>query len=84
MALDLSKFRAHLDRVPKEFADKVAKIGWFPSAQYEDGTSVAYVAAIQEFGAPEVKIPPRPFMQPSIQTHMPEWRAYMLKGVQAV
>ena len=26
------------------------RIGWFSSAKYEDGTPVAYVAAIQEFG----------------------------------
>lgn len=84
MGFDLSKFREHLERVPKQFADKAVQIGWFPSAQYEDGTNVAYVATIHEFGAPEIKIPPRPFMRPAIDTHMPEWKQYMFKGVQAV
>lgn len=28
-----------------------AKVGWFESARYKDGTPVAYVAAIHEFGA---------------------------------
>jgi hypothetical protein len=34
----------------KELASKVAKAGWPKAAYYEDGTSVAYVATIQEFG----------------------------------
>lgn len=37
-----------------------AKVGWFESAKYEDGTPVAYVAAIQQSGYGP--IPPRPFM----------------------
>ena len=28
-----------------------AQVGWFPGAKYADGTPVAYVAAIQEFGS---------------------------------
>lgn len=35
----------------KELDGKVAKAGWFESSKYEDGTPVAYVASIQEFGA---------------------------------
>lgn len=34
----------------KELANKVAKAGWPKATFYEDGTSVAYIAAIQEFG----------------------------------
>lgn len=29
---------------------KVAKTGWFESAKYEDGTPVAYIASIHEYG----------------------------------
>lgn len=35
----------------KELDGKTAKAGWFSTSRYEDGTPVAYVAAIQEFGA---------------------------------
>lgn len=45
---------------PKGFAElqtrlqglgnKVAKAGWFESSKYEDGTPVAYIASIHEFG----------------------------------
>lgn len=66
----------------------VGKVGWFPGAVYEDGTSVAYVATIQEFGVPEKSIPARPFMRPTIQEHTNEWRdtattlaGKMVKGV---
>lgn len=34
----------------KELDGKVAKAGWFETSKYEDGTPVAYIAAIQEFG----------------------------------
>ena len=65
--LDLSKIKARLENVSDEFNGLVAQIG-FPSGQhYPDGTNVAYVAAIQEFGAPAVNIPPRPFMQPTVK-----------------
>ena len=35
----------------KELDGKVAKAGWFTSARYPDGTPIAEIAAIQEFGA---------------------------------
>lgn len=50
------------------------KVGWFESAKYEDGTPVAYVATIQEFGAPERSIPARPFMRPTQAEKSNEWR----------
>ena len=71
--LDLSKIKARLENVSDEFNGLVAQIG-FPSGQhYPDGTNVAYVAAIQEFGAPAVNIPPRPFMQPTVKAQKDEW-----------
>ena len=45
-----------------------AKVGWFPSAVYENGTPVAAVAVVHEYGAPSKGIPPRPFFRPSIDT----------------
>lgn len=40
------------------------KTGWFETARYPDGTAVAYVATIHEFGTP--RIPARPFMRPAV------------------
>lgn len=49
-----------------EMAQKVSnpgtlRAGFLPGATYPSGTSVAMVAAIQNFGAPSRGIPPRPF-----------------------
>lgn len=43
----------------------VGKTGYFETAKYADGTSVAYVAAIHEFGYPEGGIPQRATMLPT-------------------
>lgn len=47
------------------------RVGWFETAKYPDGTPVAYVAAIQEFGSGP--IPPRPFMRPTAEARRPLW-----------
>jgi hypothetical protein len=38
-------------------------VGFLEGATYPDGTSVAMVAVIQDFGAPNAGIPPRPFFR---------------------
>lgn len=81
---NLDKITATLAAVPEQFAGKQAEAGWYPSAKHEDGTSVAYVATIQEHGAPEVGIPARPFMRPAVQQHKDEWTELMADGVRAV
>lgn len=49
------------------------KVGFLIDATYPDGTSVAMVAAIQEFGAPRAGIPARPFFRPMIKAKGPSW-----------
>lgn len=61
-----------------------AKTGWFETAHYEDGTPVAYVATIQEFGAPKAGIPPRPSMRPAVAQYAPKWLDAMQHGAKAV
>lgn len=68
-------------------SDKVGKVGVFETSKYEDGTPVAYVAVIQEYGSAAQGIPPRPFMRTTIAEKTPEWQeiarrsaAAMLKG----
>lgn len=85
--MNLAKLEAKLTEITnnlQEFDGQVAKVGWFPSAQYEDGTPVAQVAMIQEFGAPAVRIPPRPFFRPTIDEKRGEWVDSVAKGARAV
>lgn len=49
------------------------KVGFLAGATYPDGTPVAMVAAIQNFGAPRAGIPPRPFFSNMIAKHSAEW-----------
>lgn len=83
-SLNLDKIKATLESAPKEFENLVAQVGFPSGVNYEDGTSVAYVAAIQEFGAPEVKIPPRPFIQPTVKAKKEEWTKIISKSVPKV
>lgn len=59
------------------------KVGFFENARYPDGTSVAMVAAIQEYGAPAASIPPRPFLRPVIKDHEHEWPGVILQQLKA-
>lgn len=62
--------------------DCSAKVGFFPSAKYPDGTPVAYVAAIQEFG--HGPIPPRPFMRTTIDNDQNSWRSLLKTQMQTL
>lgn len=62
-----------LKAISKELSGKLAEAGFRSESHYEDGTPVAYVAAIQEFGDPSHKIPPRPFFRSAISEHKEEW-----------
>ena len=57
------------------------KTGWFETAHYPDGTPVAYVATIHEFGTGH--IPARPFMRPAVADHGGEWLQLLADGAKA-
>ena len=42
--------------------EKTVTVGFF-NEKYPDGKRVGKIATIQEYGAPEKNIPPRPFMR---------------------
>lgn len=66
--VDMSRLVA----LAKEIEANEVAAGWLETARYEDGTPVAYISSIQEFGhAPH--IPPRPFMRPTVESQSPEW-----------
>ena len=52
---------------------KKVQTGFPKGGTYPDGTSVPMVAAIQEFGAPKVGIPPRPFMRTTFAAENQKW-----------
>lgn len=66
----IKKMLAELDK-------KEIRVGFFENSKYPDGTPIAYVAAIQEFGYGP--IPPRPFMRPAEEANKGKW----LKGIAA-
>jgi HK97 gp10 family phage protein len=72
---------SHIKRVMEDIARKRLSVGFFPEAKYEDGTPVAYVAAIQEFGTDT--IPARPFMRPTISENRTKWVELIRKGFKA-
>lgn len=63
---------------------KVGKVGWIKRNTYPNGTSVALVAAVQEFGYPPKNIPPRSFMRTTIAEHQISWRKVAFNGAQKV
>ena len=42
------------------------RVGFFSTARYDDGTPLATVAAVNEFGSREANIPERPFFRQAI------------------
>jgi hypothetical protein len=83
-SLDLGKIARALSDRAKLFEGTVVKVGIPAGKKYPDGTSIGYIAAIQEYGAPEVNIPPRPFMRLTRAAKAREWAKLMGEGAEAV
>jgi hypothetical protein len=72
------KIREYLKSISAKLNGKtILKVGFLAGATYPDGTPVAMVAAIQEFGAPAAGIPPRPFFRDLVAKHGKDWAAGM-------
>lgn len=54
---------------------KEVRIGFLEGATYPNGTPVALIGAIQNWGAPRAGIPPRPFFSSMIANKQAEWPA---------
>lgn len=67
----------HIDLagIAKFMGGHKVEAGFFETAKYADGTPVAYIAAIQEFGYPEGNIPSRPFFRNAIKANEKKWEA---------
>lgn len=68
-----------LTKALEEADEFVAKVGWFSSSVYPDGTPVAYVASIQEFGYPPKNIPPRLGFRELAKAKSNDWSALATK-----
>ena len=66
-----------IKKLMRELNDIEAQAGWFASSKYPDGTPVAYVASIQEFGYGP--IPPRSFMRPTVAAQKDRWSKIAVK-----
>lgn len=77
LAVTVKKTPAYdaLQNAVKALGGLSAKIGWFKSAKYEDGTPVAEVAAVQEYGVPSKNIPSRSFMRRTLTENKNNYRS---------
>lgn len=72
-----------LEQVGKSLESKQVKVGFVDGATYPDGTSVAMVAAINEYGNPSNNQPPRPFFRNAISEKSGDWVETVAKGIRA-
>ncbi len=76
------KNQAAYDRLRKVSAaltNTELKVGWFESNRYPNGTPVAYIATINEFGSPSRNIPARPFMRPTVIRGRDFWKEFVMQ-----
>lgn len=76
--------KKQLEFILKNIGNKVAKVGWIDRSAYENGSTVATVAAIQEFGDPAHNIPPRPFFRITIANKKNDWLRLARTGARAI
>lgn len=68
------RFLKKLEEMRQKVANpETLRVGFLENATYPDGTQVALVAAIQNFGAPGAGIPPRPFFSNMIAEKKGGW-----------
>jgi hypothetical protein len=79
-----SSGKAAMLKAIDECSKYVAKVGFFPSAKYPDGTPIAYVAAIQENGFPSRSLPARPFFRPTADAKKSTWKDQIGRGMATV
>lgn len=71
-----------LKEILSDLEKREVRVGFFDTSHYEDGTPIAYVAAIQEFGYGP--IPPRPFMRPAAEANKSKWAKGFASVVRSV
>ena len=79
-----TKVKEALDKAVSSLGAKSLEVGFLESARYEDGTPVAGVAVVHEFGSPVNGIPPRSFMRKTAEDKQGEWSNLIEQGAKAV
>ena len=75
-----AKLEAKLEEIAKRLKKgAVVKVGFLEGATYPDGTSVAMIAALNEFGVPSHGQPPRPAIRNMVAAKKNEWPAAVEK-----
>jgi hypothetical protein len=64
-----------LNEIIKRLENKTLAVGFMAGATYQDGESVAVVAAKNEFGEPSNHQPPRPFFRQMVASESSTWAA---------
>ncbi|WP_302789866.1 hypothetical protein [Hafnia paralvei] len=76
-----------LDKYLKDMEEKLnaseVRAGFLEGATYPDGTSVAMVAARNEYGDPSNNQLTRPFFRNAIAEHKDEWSGSVARGLRA-
>lgn len=68
------KFESKIAELAKKLSDgKTLRVGFLEGGTYPDGTSIPFVAAMNEFGHGDV--PPRPFFRRMVKAKSSEWPA---------
>lgn len=73
-----------IDNLIDKIASKKLEVGFFEHSAYEDGTPVAGVASIQEFGSVANHIPPRPFFNPALEENEQKYAKIMAKNFENI
>tara|TARA_R110001606_G_scaffold141321_2_gene280500 strand:- start:26923 stop:27369 length:447 start_codon:yes stop_codon:yes gene_type:complete len=68
-----NKIGIDIEKMAKELDKMKVQVGFLSSAKYEDGTRVAQVAMSNEYGVPQKRQPPRPFMRQALKKSG-EWK----------
>lgn len=75
---------ANVKALVEGLAGVETKVGWFEGNKYPtksgEAVSVAYVAAVQEFGYPEGGIPSRSYFRTTISERQAEWSKIIAAG----
>lgn len=70
----MSKIKDVINKRIKQLSgSKYVEVGFMSDAKYPDGTKVAEVAFINEYGDPLHNIPARPFMRQTISKNKSDW-----------
>jgi len=72
-----------LNKVANDLGNKQVRIGFVEGETYPDGTSVAAVAAKNEYGEPSERIPARPFFRNAIANNQDNWKDTIARGIRA-